>query len=542
MRLLHTRTLKLEEFGDENELYAILSHTWGENEITFQDIERGVIEKEGCEKVRKTCALAASHGFDYVWIDTCCIDKTSSAELSEAINSMYRWYQKSIVCYAYLADVPHMPPNATDDQTRSISPEFLESKWFKRGWTLQELIAPSIVIFLDQEWQEINTKSNLQQTISKITGIPSNILLGDNPERASIAQRMSWASKRETKRVEDLAYCLMGIFGVNMPMLYGEGEKAFIRLQEEIMKVSDDYSLFAWKSYDNRGGLLATSPKAFIDSREIIPLNSSSILSGAITVSKGIHLKLQLVDIDRTSSQDVIQAIIPCIVEGEEEKRVALYLKAMPETNEYFMRTQSYDLNLVSPNDYNQLKYQEKSICIRQERLMQKVRSPLLLAAKKGHKAIVQLLLEKGIALEAKDERDRTPLSWAASNGHKEIVQLLLEKGERDLEKETPLLWAVECGHEAIVQLLLEKGAMLETRDLWKQTPLLLAAKKGHKAIVQLLLEKGAMLEIKDYKFGRTPLSWAVSNGHKEIVQLLIEKGAEESWYESSLRYLHEGM
>jgi hypothetical protein len=109
--------------------------------------------------------------------NTCYIDKTSSAELSEAINSMYHWYQESGVCYTYLADVP---PNA-----------FSKSRWFTRGWTLQELIAPSTVIFLDQKWQEIGTKSSLQEVISEITSIPTNILLGGDLEGASIAQRMS---------------------------------------------------------------------------------------------------------------------------------------------------------------------------------------------------------------------------------------------------------------------------------------------------------------------------------------------------------------
>src|SRR5579871_6642511 len=253
MRLLNTTKRKLEEFGGNKiPLYAILSHTWGEKEITFQDIEGHDAEKKvEYEKVRNICDMAAAHGFDYVWIDTCCIDKTSSAELSEAINSMYRWYQESGVCYAYLADVPS---NAVDRQTMAISPEFSKSRWFTRGWTLQELIAPSTVIFLDQEWQEMGTKSSLQWMISEVTSIPTNILLGGDLESASVAQRMSWASKRETTRVEDLAYCLMGIFGVNMPMLYGEGERAFIRLQEEIMKVSDDHSLFAWKSDENHSG------------------------------------------------------------------------------------------------------------------------------------------------------------------------------------------------------------------------------------------------------------------------------------------------
>ncbi|KAF2185267.1 HET-domain-containing protein [Zopfia rhizophila CBS 207.26] len=253
MRLLNTTTLLPEEFGgSETPPYAILSHTWESNEVTFQDIGEGYAQNDvRYKKIEKSCSLAAADGYRYIWIDTCCIDKTSSAELSEAINSMYRWYQDARVCYAYLADVPSFKT-------------FSESKWFTRGWTLQELIAPSIVIFLDEEWREIGTKSSLQRRISETTGIPVNILLGDDVGRASVAQRMSWASKRETKRVEDLAYCLMGIFGVHMPMLYGERERAFIRLQEEIMRVSDDHSIFAWKWKETHGGLLASSPAASI--------------------------------------------------------------------------------------------------------------------------------------------------------------------------------------------------------------------------------------------------------------------------------------
>jgi hypothetical protein len=247
MRLLHTKKIELQEFGPrEVPNYAILSHTWEEEEVTLQDIKTNeAMEPTRLRKSLKGMLVAAADGFDYIWIDTCCIDKTSSAELSEALNSMYRWYQEAGECYAYLADVPH---NSVNRVTGVTGPEFRKSRWFTRGWTLQELIAPSSVIFLDSDWQEMGTKSNLQRDISEITGIPGNFLLGDDLRHASIAQRMSWASKRETTRIEDLAYCLMGLFGIYMPMLYGEGERAFIRLQEEIMRVSDDHSLFAWRS------------------------------------------------------------------------------------------------------------------------------------------------------------------------------------------------------------------------------------------------------------------------------------------------------
>ncbi|KAH8665740.1 heterokaryon incompatibility protein-domain-containing protein [Tricladium varicosporioides] len=215
--------------------YAILSHTWGTEEVTLQDIKTSnSVGLEGYKKVRKACSVAAANGFEYIWIDTCCIDKTSSAELSEALNSMFRWYQEAEKCYAYLADVPH---HSSNQNSSVIRPEFLHSRWFTRGWTLQELIAPLSVIFLDNEWQEIGTKPDLQEEISEITGIPGDFLLGDDLRHASIAQRMSWASKRETTRIEDLAYCLMGLFGIYMPMLYGEGERAFIRLQEEILRL-----------------------------------------------------------------------------------------------------------------------------------------------------------------------------------------------------------------------------------------------------------------------------------------------------------------
>jgi len=520
MRLLHTNNYKLEKFeGNKIPLYAILSHRWGDNEITFQDIdhiEHG--EGAGYEKVRKTCSIVKAHGFDYVWIDTCCIDKTSSAELSEAINSMYLWYQESGLCYAYLADVPS---SAVDRQTRTISPKFSESKWFNRGWTLQELIAPSMVIFLDQEWQEIGTKSSLQSIISEITGIPDTILQRADLESASVAQRMSWASKRETARVEDLAYCLMGIFGINMPLLYGEGERAFTRLQEELMKVSDDHSLFAWKSSEEYGGLLATSPAAFFNSGKIIPFNPSGTLSGAITVNnKGIHLKLHF----RTIFKDVGLAILPC---KENEREVAIYLRTMSETKEYFTRILSDRLELLNLKDFSQSEYRD--ICVRQERRIYKSQSSLLKVAAKGHEAVVKLLLEKGAELEAKDWGGRTPLSHAAEKRHEAVVKLLLEKGAeleaKDNNGRTPLLYAAENGNEAVMKLLLEKGPELEAKDWDGQTPLLRAAENGHEAVVKLLLEKGAKLA-KD-SHDRMPLSYAAEKGHEAVVKLLLEKGAE---------------
>jgi ankyrin repeat protein len=529
MRLLNTENRALEEFEDNKiPLYAILSHTWGDHEITFQDVERSNADKKaGYEKIRKTCSIAAAHGFKYVWIDTCCIDKTSSAELSEAINSMYRWYQGSGMCYAYLADVP---PNAVVHQTRTISAGLSNSRWFTRGWTLQELIAPLMVIFLNQEWQEIGTKSSLQSIISEITGIPNTILQGADLESASVAQRMSWASKRETTRVEDLTYCLIGIFGVSIPLLYGEGERAFIRLQEEIMKTSDDHSLFAWESFGPHGGLLATSPAAFLMSNKIIPLDSSSNLSGAITVNnKGIHLNLRFMVIDSTSFQQVELAVLPCAVQGELEKKVGIYVRAKSESKECFDRVDSSRLELVNLNDFSQSKYPGRNICVRQERQTQKGQSPLLKAAEYGNRRVVKLLLEKGAEIEIKDKHSRTPLSWASEKGNQEVVKLLLEKGanleSKDQNGRTSLSWALEEGNREVVTLLLDKGANYEFKDIHGRTPLLLASQKGDKEMVKLLLKKGADLESKD-NYGQMPLLLALKKGDKETVRLLLKKGA----------------
>lgn len=257
MWLLHTKLLKLEFFqGSDIPKYAILSHRWQDEEVTFDDMAAGhdvYSKKKGWQKIIGCCKLANKDNIEYIWVDTCCIDKRSSAELSEAINSMYDWYKSAAVCYAYLFDVQRVE-------------ELGESSWFRRSWTLQELLAPATVIFFDTRWRSIGDKDSLQDHISSITSIPRSALRRLNIDEHSIAQRMSWAAKREATRIEDLAYSLLGIFDVSMPLIYGEGEKAFQRLQEEVMRNSNDLSVFAWSGdFSNpRNGMLARCPEAFL--------------------------------------------------------------------------------------------------------------------------------------------------------------------------------------------------------------------------------------------------------------------------------------
>jgi hypothetical protein len=245
IRLINTTTLELEVFmGDDLPPYAILSHTWiGKEETSLQEYvtlldnkEHASRQKTGFKKIEQTCARALEDLYGWVWIDTCCIDKTSSAELNEAINSMFKWYQEAGICYAYLSDLP-----AGADLDACLP----KCRWFFRGWCLQELLAPTDLLFLDTAWTTVGSRSGLRKIISQITRIDEDVVVDSKRMYdLPIARRMSWAATRSTTRVEDQAYCLLGIFDVNMPMLYGEGEKEFFRLQEEIIKRSNDLSIF----------------------------------------------------------------------------------------------------------------------------------------------------------------------------------------------------------------------------------------------------------------------------------------------------------
>lgn len=328
MWLMHVETRQLKEFfNNDIPAYAILSHTWGKEEVTFQDLKtKDHQQKLGYAKIEGCCRQAQKDGLSYVWVDTCCIDKTSSTELSEAINSMFHWYEAAKVCYAYLADVP---PDKLRWETIWA---FRTSRWFERGWTLQELLAPVRILFFDAGWNPINPakikmsdvyKSYSEYTpsanvasrqaeqyaiLSEVTSIPKSVL--DKTialASVSIACRLSWAAKRKTTRIEDMAYCLMGILQVNMPLLYGEGEKAFLRLQEIAISSSDDISALAWgfgtswKDMETLGGgsVLARSPVAFLHHppSHIQHFRHKPRIHTTVT-GHGLHIDLAVVCID----------------------------------------------------------------------------------------------------------------------------------------------------------------------------------------------------------------------------------------------------
>ncbi|KAI4230128.1 MAG: hypothetical protein L6R36_000241 [Xanthoria steineri] len=317
MRLINVHTFDMENGHEPDGVkYAILSHKWFESEISFQDfqnlkdVEKANMKRPheslqqnqhmGIGKIAWSASIARKQGLNYIWIDTCCIDKTSSAELSESINSMWKWYRLAVECYAYLPDVDRQ-------DIGSAKEELEDSVWFKRGWTLQELLAPPVVRFYDRHWKSMATKADMASDISSITKISPEYLGGDL-RGASIATKMSWVAKRTTTKLEDIAYCLLGIFGLNMDLRYGEGNQAFIRLQKELVENCRDESIFAWTNPDPRinvCGLLAPEPACFAESGDITHLSKKAKQRPSIVWSSaGIRIAVPVFFWDLQNGRD----------------------------------------------------------------------------------------------------------------------------------------------------------------------------------------------------------------------------------------------
>ncbi|KAI0800039.1 hypothetical protein C8Q74DRAFT_387382 [Fomes fomentarius] len=305
MRLLNTRT---GEFHLGNNVqgiqYAILSHvspkdheqsyndlltihhTVHVERATTPDLPQDPVLHRASSKIQQACARALSDGFEFIWIDFCCIDTSNETEVSDAVNSAYAWYGGSAMCYAYLEDVD------PEDDICAPDSQFRRSRWHTRMWTLPELIASKNLTFLASDWRPLGTKHALARVVEEISGVDSSIITHDIPlSSVSVARRMSWAAKRVTSRKEDEGYALMGLFGVKMAVTYGEGALAFFRLQEEILKVVPDQSLFVWDTspivslsgapppYDeSRHTLFAPSPAAFARSGGVNAVASHAVL------------------------------------------------------------------------------------------------------------------------------------------------------------------------------------------------------------------------------------------------------------------------
>ncbi|KAF1851242.1 HET-domain-containing protein [Cucurbitaria berberidis CBS 394.84] len=398
MRLLNAKTYRLKtQLGRDKPAYAILSHTWEEDEVLYKDLksasETDWGAKKGFSKIKHACDQALKDGYDFIWIDTCCINKDSSAGLSEAINSMFTWYQEASICYAYLSDAQH-----------GSTELLIHCHWFGRGWTLQEMIAPDHVHFYDNNWIYLGSRTSLALDLKEATGIDETILVRGHLDqkslstyfvhegldttsrvckycgstikedvhiilsRVSIARRMKWASKRATTRVEDVAYCLMGLFDVNMPLLYGEGEKAFFRLQEQILKSSRDHSILAFRAdpskrptgrYDS--AILAPHPSYFRDDIQREWMHAGG--NARLILSEGELMMDMLICplLSGSSSLNLFRGkhigILDCMIGNDYLSRPAILLEAIDKSARRFRRCPREPLLL-------QLKATESSDCI----------------------------------------------------------------------------------------------------------------------------------------------------------------------------------
>ncbi|KAL1604016.1 hypothetical protein SLS60_005608 [Paraconiothyrium brasiliense] len=420
MRLLHSETLEFATFYDDaTPPYAILSHTWGDEEVTFEDMRfiqkrkslpedlrsspefmlafdaaarllfppnRDPEKIAGYEKIRKTAEIAYKRGFEYFWIDTCCIDKSSSSELQEAINSMYSWYKKSALCMVYLEDVNASFLEGTWELSQEDIMRFAaclkSSRWIARGWTLQELIAPAKLTFYNKYWKSMTTKFVAAAAINIATNIPAYVLTTDQLHRASVAQKMSWAAKRRTTRTEDMAYCLLGLFQVHMPMLYGEGQHAFLRLQHEILQNSDDHTIFAWeppcspKLPSIYCGLLARSPEAF-SSKLNLHIERSHFTYEA---KEGVRIDLEIAPLVLPSGEVYYVAILGSAkrtkfsfgdIHHKFKYRFYMFLKQLDEPNnghhKQYVRVMGISESAQHQVQHSILRFDPETICVRQQ-------------------------------------------------------------------------------------------------------------------------------------------------------------------------------
>ncbi|KAK7428449.1 hypothetical protein QQZ08_005068 [Neonectria magnoliae] len=231
----------------------------------------------------------------------------------------------------------------------AVSNDFDASRWFTRGWTLQELLAPRTVEFFDGDWNHLGNKGDLASGLLLRTGIDEKALLDGDFSLASVAQRMSWASERQTTRPEDMAYCLLGIFDISMTMLYGEGEKAFIRLQEEILKEYDDHSIFSWDSSAvpesaHTIGILATHPSFFKDAGKIEPHPSGG--DPPVVTNKGIQISLPLMKLQIDPGQTL--GMLSCSTQGDVASAIGIHLVKSPIRSDQYSRTRSKPISFAS--------------------------------------------------------------------------------------------------------------------------------------------------------------------------------------------------
>ena len=533
------RLLKVDENGElvltedvsEPDPYAILSHTWGkeDEEVTFDDLKRNRAKsKAGYAKLLFCAIQARGDGLKYFWVDTCCINRANLSELSEAINSMFRWYKEAARCYVHLSDVS-VYTNVRQSTARSWERAFKDSRWFQRGWTLQELLAPAVVGFFSVEGQRLGDKRSLEAFISEISGIPPAALQGLPLASFPVDERLKWAKGRRTKKIEDQAYCLLGIFGVFMPLIYGEGNHAHIRLRSEIAKAAERVPNDAVLSLEYRPRSSDTLVNSSNDrdtasGTDRVKEPQDRVLKNAV-ISPGYrqHRKKFHHAPDSSSSDDDNTQLLDvrppdCAIATRSNKvdtelHTAVRQNSLDKAKDLVANDPAVDVNAADGEG----------------------RTPFWNACFEGHLPMVEYLHERSADIHLANKYGYTPLAAAAYEGHLDVVRYLLTHGaDVDLHTtanfaQTPFFGACRSGHAHVAQTLFEHGADIDihTPDAEGCTPLGAAAYYGHLGVVKYLLANGARTDMDvTYKDGVSPIYAASGMGQLAVVQHLYEQGA----------------
>lgn len=260
MLLLHTASLELCEFGSDAPPYGTFSARWEDDTLGHEDLPspQTAHQRPAFQALQRACSECQNHGLQWLWNDAVCINRRSIDALSKTLNSLAEIYRKSRLCIVYLHDLFDTEASHFDVE-RGLS----SCSWIKHVWMLPQLIFSTVLQFYDAQWMHIGSKRQLSAELSRITAIEEGVLDGsESLEDYPNCVKMSWAAGLSAEAIEDVAYSLLAVFNVNMTIRYGEGMESFLRLQEEILKNTDDYSLLAWQPIPNQSyrGLLAHSP------------------------------------------------------------------------------------------------------------------------------------------------------------------------------------------------------------------------------------------------------------------------------------------
>ncbi|KAF4495462.1 beta transducin [Fusarium agapanthi] len=529
MRLVNAQTIQLEFLTDDNVPdYAFLSHTWEQKEVLFHNMGRDSAKsKKGYAKLESCCRVAR----EKLRMGLSISGTIPAVSTRRAVQNSVK---RSIRCIGTIRRLAFV------------------IRWFTRGWTLQELIAPSSMISFDKDWRMLGTKTSLVQVLSQRTSIPKSILCdSEELETTSISHRMSWAADRVTRK-EDSAYYLMGIFGINMPLLYSEGYKAFYRLQEEIMRVPDDHSLFAWKDITSRGGLLAPTPAAFKYSDDIIPWNPFTPYNSPFTITnKGVHMEAPFIAQD-TSVRGlcvlhfVDRNTLPSLPEAASAGDAGSVWYLLAQNPSGTMQNEARStVCLAARGGHERLVSQllaDETQHISSSTMKAELRSPTLQSAAKKLSSesscpAPESTLTQEMYMDLQhyglvsgnvggDGETQTALWHAVAVGGLDLVELLLQnKALQSVGGEPVICAAVSHQYPAMTDLLLQYGADSNERDTKRRSPLHIACRKDNHEIVALLLRHGVNADTLDTG-GKTQLAFPTLRGNVALVKVLLENGA----------------